>query len=57
MLMNQKPGSKSIMKDIAALYFSAMDIGLSKEDFNFVFIFQEADHGYRRRTVTPSRSI
>ncbi|MFM1978387.1 MAG: hypothetical protein RLZZ151_902 [Pseudomonadota bacterium] len=34
MLMNQKPGSKSIMKDIAALYFSAMDIGLSKEDFD-----------------------
>ncbi len=23
------------MKDIAALYFSAMDIGLSKEDFDF----------------------
>ena len=32
MLMNQKPGSKSIMKDIAALYFSAMDIGFSHED-------------------------
>jgi len=32
MLTNQKPGSKSIMKDIAALYFSAMDIGFSHED-------------------------
>jgi hypothetical protein len=34
MLMSQAVGGKSAMKDIAALYFSAMDIGLSKEDYN-----------------------
>ncbi|MFM1955777.1 MAG: hypothetical protein RIR20_597 [Pseudomonadota bacterium] len=32
MLMNQSVGGKGTMKDIAALYFSAMDVGLSLED-------------------------
>lgn len=32
MLMNQSVGGKGTMKDIAALYFSAMDIGFSPED-------------------------
>lgn len=32
MLMNQSAGGKGTMKDIAALYFSAMDIGFSSED-------------------------
>ena len=30
--MQQTPGGRAVMKDIAALYFSAMDIGLSDED-------------------------
>jgi len=34
MLLSRKPNVKHNMKDIAALYFSAMDIGLSQEDFN-----------------------
>jgi heptose I phosphotransferase len=32
MLMNQSIGGKGTMKDIAALYFSAMDVGLSPKD-------------------------
>ena len=32
MLMNQSVGGKGTMKDIAALYFSAMDVALSPED-------------------------
>ncbi len=32
MRMNQSVGGKGTMKDIAALYFSAMDVGLSLED-------------------------
>jgi hypothetical protein len=32
--MGQAPKGRAVMKDIAALYFSAMDIGLSAEDFD-----------------------
>ena len=38
MLMNQSIGGKGAMKDIAALYFSAMDIALSLEDIG---LFQQ----------------
>jgi heptose I phosphotransferase len=34
MLTKQKLGGKSVMKDIAALYFSALDIGLQQEDLD-----------------------
>jgi heptose I phosphotransferase len=32
--VRQAPKGRAVMKDIAALYFSAMDIGLSAEDFD-----------------------
>ncbi len=32
--MGRAPKGRAVMKDIAALYFSAMDIGLSAEDFD-----------------------
>ena len=32
--MGRAPKGRAVMKDIAALYFSAMDIGLSSEDFD-----------------------
>jgi heptose I phosphotransferase len=38
MLMNQSIGGKGTMKDIAALYFSAMDVGLSPKDIE---LFQQ----------------
>lgn len=57
MLIHHKPNSKSNMKDIAALYFSAKDIGLTPRDLlRFQFYYRHNDaHFWQQVTFRAAK--
>lgn len=58
MLMHRQPDFKSNMKDIAALYFSALDIGLKPRDLlRFKFYYQKNDVNFWQQVETRATKL